>query len=1040
MQKRGFSTGGRTRDSSLSETPSPKSLLLPHTNNVRGLRPTRHILPNPTESQRSNLPLHNRTLSPNIPLGRSTTQTKPNPKSTTVLTRDPNSTTYSLPLPSNASSPNHPLGRSILHHRPTKTSTTPSTNPRITSLCSPSRRNCDSPKTEAIPNLISQTNPQLNDTPQPTETSTSLTPDDVNTISTLFNGKPMNIDITDSPSNHSNELSHLNTENLLDSHQKEFALKAYKLFHQKYTLQDSLHNNKTLFLFEPTKDAATHNANVLACYNFDLHEALLAQKNTQLFYGSEFKKSTDLEHLLQFHPLWKHTKTTLEMGGNFPLEEIDDNLRIQDNNFHLQRGNHKSATDNTKILSAMLAEDVSKAFALILPIEIIPYINKKISLAPLGCPEQSTINENGERISKHRLTHDQSFPGPSTLSVNKRVIQNFLPPTNAYGFALKRMIHYIVSLRQNNPSTKILISKFDFDAAYRRCHLSAKSSYECCTIHDKLLYMHLRLTFGGSPCPTIWNSIAEPITDICNKLIQNKHWDHNSISDPLMTLIKQTQCLHDDIPFTAAKTISVTIPINNIGKIDLYIDDNIAIALDMQDNIQRVTKTVIATIRAVSRPLDPNDQIPRKDIISLKKFTAEGTPSETKIVLGWLFNTRLLKISLPEHKYKAWNTDIDAIIASKRVKESTLEKLIGRLNHVACLMDMFRHFMGRLYQALHRSRHNGWTKLKLSEKEDLIIFQKFIHTSTFIGISMNNLTYRKPTHIFRSDSSLFGLGGYNIASGRAWRIELPEDCRLRTSLNSLEFLAAMISIWVDYLENEIDAESCLLSQTDSSSAAGWIKKSNFADCENEIVQLNTARKLASIIIDTNSCLYSQWFEGDANQIADALSRDFHLTDSELTCLILRSIPEQAPFGLKIYPVPPEIYSWLICLLRNQPSKAQWSQEPIRSKLWLGRDTSLTYSPLESPMMNILKTSSPSNDIVSLELSLTPSDRIDLIQEKLIQTNQNTARPPSSAWHRPTDWQADLTLLSTPTENLHFFYNDNSEVTPIPTDQLNNRQQ
>jgi hypothetical protein len=126
----------------------------------------------------------------------------------------------------------------------------------------------------------------------------------------------------------------------------------------------------------------------------------------------------------------------------------------------------------------MLAEDVNRAFALILPTEIIQYINHKIPLAPLGCPKQSTINEKGEHVPKHRMTHDQTFPGPSSLSVNKRVIHHLLPPANVYGFTMKRVIHYIVSLRQNNPSTKIFLSKFDFDAAYRRCHLSAASSYE----------------------------------------------------------------------------------------------------------------------------------------------------------------------------------------------------------------------------------------------------------------------------------------------------------------------------------------------------------------------------------------------------------------------------------------------------------------------------------------------------------------------------------------------------------------------------------
>ena len=142
----------------------------------------------------------------------------------------------------------------------------------------------------------------------------------------------------------------------------------------------------------------------------------------------------------------------------------------------------------------------------------------------------------------------------------------------------------------------------------------------------------------------------------------------------------------------------------------------------------------------------------------------------------------------------------------------------------------------------------------------------------------------------------------------------------------------------------------------------------------------------------------------------------------------------------IYPVPPEIYSWLICLLRNQPSKVQWSQEPIRSKLWLGQDTSPTFSPLESKTMNSSNNSTMPNDTVSLEHLPTQSDRIGSILQNLIQTNPNTASPPLNAWHRPTDWLVDPTQHSTPMENLHFFYNANSEATPTQTDQLNNRQQ
>ena len=107
---------------------------------------------------------------------------------------------------------------------------------------------------------------------------------------------------------------------------------------------------------------------------------------------------------------------------------------------------------------------------------------------------------------------------------------------------------------------------------------------------------------------------------------------------------------------------------------------------------------------------------------------------------------------------------------------------------------------------------------------------------------------------------------------------MPVDCRLRTSLNYLEFIAYVISIWIENIMNSIPDESCILSQTDSSSATGWLRKSNFSDLEDEVVQMTTAQHLAYTMLSYKSCLYSQWFPGDENQVSDSLSRDFQLNN------------------------------------------------------------------------------------------------------------------------------------------------------------------
>jgi hypothetical protein len=101
-------------------------------------------------------------------------------------------------------------------------------------------------------------------------------------------------------------------------------------------------------------------------------------------------------------------------------------------------------------------------------------------------------------------------------------------------------------------------------------------------------------------------------------------------------------------------------------------------------------------IHALARPLDHLDEIPRKEIISLKKIKAKGRPSDQKTVLGWNINSRSLTISLPMDKYNTWCQDINNILSTGKVTKSTMETLIGRLNHVAYLMDMLRHLMSRL--------------------------------------------------------------------------------------------------------------------------------------------------------------------------------------------------------------------------------------------------------------------------------------------------------------------------------------------------------
>jgi hypothetical protein len=204
--------------------------------------------------------------------------------------------------------------------------------------------------------------------------------------------------------------------------------------------------NPPKFIFTFTKEAAEFNASVLASANFDLDKIIRGQHPSQISYGAEFRASDQLQELLVHHPFWPRLKEILDNGATFPLDKIPSSDRATDLSFHTKRGNHKSASENHQVLLDITKEDDERGFALPLPVDTLKFI-PNASLAPLGCVKQSSLDASGNCTTKYRMTHDQSFPGPSSLSVNLRVQQQKLPPI-VYSFVLLHSIHYILSLRQ----------------------------------------------------------------------------------------------------------------------------------------------------------------------------------------------------------------------------------------------------------------------------------------------------------------------------------------------------------------------------------------------------------------------------------------------------------------------------------------------------------------------------------------------------------------------------------------------------------------
>jgi hypothetical protein len=282
-----------------------------------------------------------------------------------------------------------------------------------------------------------------------------------------------------------------------------------------------------------------------------------------------------------------------------------------------------------------------------------------------------------------------------------------------------------------------------------------------------LLIIPLCLTFGGSSCPNLWGTFSETICDLANEIIQNEAWDYKVLFDALSNQIIVPKQIPPDISSSPALPLAVNVPFNDKGKGDVFIDDNIFVTPDINDNIERIAKAVPLAINTVSRQSHQNEPLPRKPILSMKKFIAEATMEESKTILGWLINTRQLSIHLPDNKFIAWSKAIQKLISNNVASSKELHTIEGRLNHAAFIISTARHFLSRIRHlriSSEKSRTQQ-TTISMEVKRDLNLFQKFLRWANN-GISLNLISYRSPTIFLRSDTSSTGLGGYNIYSGR----------------------------------------------------------------------------------------------------------------------------------------------------------------------------------------------------------------------------------------------------------------------------------
>ena len=680
------------------------------------------------------------------------------------------------------------------------------------------------------------------------------------------------------------------------------------------------------------------NSAILEAADYDLEKVFRQHPDTTLSYGSEFRSVKQLRPLLGRHPNFEPLATMINEGMSYvftreisDVEQRDETARI------LERGNHKSAQEESEQVRKLLAKDVIHGFTIPISVDSVLRI-PRAGVQPLGMVTQATVNDKGERIQKHRLTQDLSFSsikGNLPTSINGRINMDAYTEM-VYGWCLPRILHFVVALRLKFPSLIIFIAKYDYSDAYRRVAHSAQAAVQTIAVLLPLAYMSLRLTFGGAPNPPSFCMFSEAVTDLANEIALCEDWDSENLHSPAQPRVPSPIRLSPTIPVAQARPMAVVVPISDTatGRVDGYIDDLINVFLDSPENCRRQPQVVPLAMHITSRPQagDDLEPLPRRPLLSTPKLISEGSPAEIQSVLGWQLDTRRLLLSLPNDKHSAWDKEIQTMVDNGSCIYAELDRMVGRLNHSAYVLPIARHFLGRLRARLTpRPRNPNSRRLILTEMEvDDLSLWKSILLRANLGVSLNLLVTRQPDRICWSDACPYGIGGYSL-SGMAWRIRIPHGSLVRGHPgvnNLLEFIGMTINIWLECLQPDSE-HSCILAIGDNTSAIGWLHNTSRLDPTWKVhdVTLMVARHIATLLMKHQCCLATQHIKGEVNMVADFLSfvgsergKGHPLAYDDppndiLTDRFRSHLRSQVPESFNIVQLPNEILSWVSHTLR-----------------------------------------------------------------------------------------------------------------------------
>jgi hypothetical protein len=702
----------------------------------------------------------------------------------------------------------------------------------------------------------------------------------------------------------------------------------------------------------------------------------------------------------------------------------------------LRRGPHKSADEFADFLREELLDFVKKGFWMVLPYRLLQRHKRLISnlrISPMGVVPQ--------RARRPRIIANYSFQGlnDETLKLAPREAMQF-------GKALERILQAIVDANPKHGPVQLI--KVDIaDGFYRiwlNVHNIPKLAVAIPTLYgeEPLLALPLVLPMGWTESPPYFCAATETVTDITNRRLAN-HWKPPPHRLEELADTQPEEPLETEATVNAAtKCVPLAIstrPHNRrthqrpLQKTDVFVDDFVAMAQGDKRQLSKVRRTLLHTLDEILRKLDALDDEHRKEPASTKKLKqGDACWGTRKLVLGWIIDTILLTLELPQHRKDRLQAILNELPRSqKRTSVKKWQQIVGEFRSMAIAISGSRGLFSLLQEAL---RHPSAGRIRLS---------RGVHdTLDDLRWLANDLAIR-PTRLYEivpqpdpellgaQDASGDGMGGVwfpastslaerpvtgsaaesstaNSTGPLLWRAKFDADItrdlvsyqnQTDTITNSdLELAASLVQH--DIAAHGFDIrERTIASGSDNTPTVAWQSKGSTTTVSAPAYLLRLQALHQRFHRYHSSAFY---VPGKLNAMADDCSRLWHLTDAEILSHFDFHYPQTASWRL-VHPPPAMLSSVTSALRRQRPEPESFLREP--PPMTIPGRSGPTFATISSSTLGSLDTATPSFSYKSLpnateQASLPPVAGLSSLARR---------KAPSVRWDRPLQAWGPTTL-------------------------------